>query len=72
MSKSERTAAQRRHAEHYCSVARAAEDLYTKGGESVLAGLGLFDLERENIEAGQKWAAQHERDDDRAAELYTG
>ena len=69
LSKTGRAAAQRRHAVHYVNVARAADDLYKKGGESVLAGLGLFDLERGNIEAGWRWALQHERDDDRAAEL---
>ena len=72
LSETGRAAAQRRHAEHYYNVARAANDLYEKGGESVLAGLGLFDLERGNIEAGQRWASQRERDDDRAAELCVG
>ena len=71
-SKSERAAAQLRHAEHYVNVARAADDLYEEGGESVLAGLGSFDLERGNIEAGQRWASKHEQDDDRAAELCVG
>jgi len=72
LSETERAAAQRRHAEHYARVACAADDLYEKGGESALAGLGLFDLERGNIEVGRRWASQHERDDDRAAELCVG
>jgi tetratricopeptide (TPR) repeat protein len=51
------TAARRRHAEHYCGVLAAANDLYIKGGEQVMVGLGLFDRERRNIETGQAWAA---------------
>lgn len=73
LNKAERAAAQRRHAEHYADVACAADDIYEKGGESVLAGLGLFDLERENIEAGQRWASQHEQhNDDQAAKMCLG
>jgi tetratricopeptide (TPR) repeat protein len=46
-----------KHASHYKDVLSAADDLYTEGGENVLAGLRLFDLEWENIQAGQAWAA---------------
>jgi tetratricopeptide (TPR) repeat protein len=69
LSTTERATAQRRHAQHYAGVARAAEDLYKKGGESVLAGLNVFDLERANIEAGQRWAGENQSNDDRAAAL---
>jgi hypothetical protein len=47
--------AHRRHAEYYLSVLRSAESLYEKGHDNVGAGLRLFDLEWENIRAGQAW-----------------
>jgi tetratricopeptide (TPR) repeat protein len=62
-------AAQRRHAGHYEKVLRAARTLYEQGGESILRGLGLFDLEWGNIAAGQAWAAGHAEGDDAAARL---
>jgi tetratricopeptide (TPR) repeat protein len=65
----ERTAAQRHHAEHYLSVLRSAKGLYKQGHESVRAGLALFDLERPNIEAGQRWAAERAGNDDLAARI---
>ena len=46
-----------RHARHYVEVARAANDLYKQGGEGVLGGLALFDLEWPQIRQGQAWAA---------------
>ena len=52
-------AARARHARHYCGVLATANDLYLKGGERVLAGLALYDLEQRNIAAGQAWAAAH-------------
>ena len=58
-----------RHAEHYMAVLAAANALYLKGGEGVLQGLALFDLERANIEAGQAWAAGRADRDDAAARL---
>ena len=45
-----------RHAEHYKNVLSAADDLYMKGEENILAGLKLFDLEWSNIQSGQSWA----------------
>ncbi len=53
----ERYEAQKRHATHYEAVLRAADELYLKGGDSILRGLALFDLEWVNIQAGQAWAA---------------
>ena len=50
-------AARARHARHYCDVLATADDLYLKGGQGVLAGLALYDLEQRNIAAGQAWAA---------------
>ena len=46
-----------RHAQHYCRVLRGAGQLYLMGGPNQWEGLRLFDAERENIEAGQTWAA---------------
>lgn len=50
-------ATQMRMARHYEGVARTAQQLYLRGGESILHGLALFDLEWSHIEAGQAWAA---------------
>jgi tetratricopeptide (TPR) repeat protein len=63
------TAARQRHAEHYCGVLAAADDLYLKGGAQVVRGLALFDRERRNIETGQAWAAGCAADDPTAARL---
>jgi tetratricopeptide (TPR) repeat protein len=46
-----------RHAQHFGQVLGHANDLYQKGGDSLLAGRALFDRERVNIVAGQAWAA---------------
>jgi len=69
LGEGERDAAQGRHAAHYEGVLRAANELYMQGGESILRGLGLFDLEWGNIQAGQAWAAGHAGEDDEAARL---
>ena len=58
-----------RHARHYAGVARAADKLYGQGGEGVLRGLALFDLEWPQIRRGQAWAAARSAEDDRAAAL---
>ena len=69
LGEEERREAGRRHAEHYVGVARAANELYKQGGEGVLTGLGLFDLEWGNVQAGQAWAAAHAGEDRRMLEL---
>lgn len=69
LDEADRAIAQRRHAEHYLSVLRSAKRLYKQGHESVRAGLALFDLERPNIEAGQRWAAERAESDESAARL---
>ena len=49
--------AQQRHAIHYQFIARYADiNLYLQGGESVLIGLKLFDVEWPNIQTGHAWA----------------
>jgi hypothetical protein len=53
-----------KHASHYKDVLRAAAQLYDQGGEKMLTGLHLFDLEWENIRAGQAWASQSSDDQD--------
>jgi hypothetical protein len=62
-------AARARHARHYCDVLAAADDLFLKGGEGVLAGLALYDLEQRNIAAGQAWATARSEQDEAAARL---
>jgi tetratricopeptide (TPR) repeat protein len=69
LKKDERARAQVLHAAHYQSVLAAADDLYLKGGESVIRGLALFDLEDGNIYAGQAWAASEAATDQNAAKL---
>ena len=56
LSVADRATLQQRHAAHYETVLRAADDLYLKGGENIKQGLASFDAERGNIEAGQAWA----------------
>jgi tetratricopeptide (TPR) repeat protein len=53
----ERTVRQKRFATHYRDVLAAARELYKEGGESLLRGLALFDLEWGNIQAAHAWVA---------------
>jgi hypothetical protein len=69
MREEEREAAASRHARHYLEVIRSAHGLYMQGGESMMHGLALFDLERANIQEGQSWAAAHAVSDHEAATL---
>jgi tetratricopeptide (TPR) repeat protein len=62
-------AAQLRHATHYEQVLRAANELYKQGYDAIVRGLKLFDDERTNIEAGQRWARMHAAQGDEAAHL---
>lgn len=50
--------ASRRFAEYYRDLLGHANSLYQQGGEAVLAGLRLFDIEQLNIRAGQVWAEE--------------
>jgi tetratricopeptide (TPR) repeat protein len=65
-------AAEQRHAGYYEGVLRAADELYMQGGESIMRGLRLFDLEWGNIQVGQARAAMHIGEDDQAARLCSG
>ena len=58
-----------RHAGHYCDVLRAANELYLKGGENILRGLRLFDVEWIHIQAGQAWAMEQIGKEETAAKL---
>jgi tetratricopeptide (TPR) repeat protein len=58
-----------KHASHYKDVLSAADDLYLEGGENVLLGLRLFDLEWENIRTGQAWAVARQGNDPALAKL---
>ena len=69
LANAERATAWQRHAAHYEAVALAADDLYLQGGSGLLQGLGLFDLEWGNIQAGQAWAAAGAAEDEAAARL---
>ena len=57
LSTEERAVGQKRFATHYGEVLAAANELYMKGGESLLRGLALFDLEWGHIQAGHAWVA---------------
>jgi len=71
----ERATGRKRHAIHYMEILTAAENLYRQGDESITQGLALFDLEWENVQAGQTWAAVCAAKDDTAlvmCALYPG
>jgi tetratricopeptide (TPR) repeat protein len=65
----ERDSAQRFQAIHYLGVLSRCDKLYLAGGASMIEGLALFDLERENIEVGQAWAVEQAKVDRQAAEV---
>jgi len=53
----ERAIARHHHAAHYQSVLHEADALYEQGGEFLKQGLELVDLEWQNIQTAQTWAA---------------
>jgi len=57
LSVEEHAVAQKRFATHYKDVLSIADELYMKGGESLLRGLALFDREWGNYQAGHAWVA---------------
>jgi len=69
LTKKEEYKSRLRHSCHYIDVLREDNSLYEKGGEGVVQGLKLFDLERKNIEAGQAWACSHAEEDKEACRL---
>ena len=69
METQEEGEARLRHASYYKDVLSAANNLYGEGGEKILVGLRLFDMEWENIRTGQAWAAAVQRDDPALSKL---
>ncbi len=55
LSAEKRAVVEKRFATHYTDVLATANELYKKGGESLLRGLALFDLEWGNIQSGHAW-----------------
>lgn len=55
LSAEERVVGEKHFAAHFLYVLASAGDLYLEGGESLLRGLALFDLEWGNIQAGHAW-----------------
>jgi tetratricopeptide (TPR) repeat protein len=47
-----------RHARHYQKLLWAANELFLQGKDSLSKGLNLFDINRMNIQFGQKWASE--------------
>jgi len=62
-----RNDAKLRHCEHFRNVLSFATDLYEKG--NVLGGLGIFDLERMNIESAWEWAEKNLSESNEAASI---
>ncbi len=57
LSDAERMVGSKRHATHYKVVLSAADALYLQGGEELIRGLALFDLEWGNIKEGYAWVS---------------
>lgn len=57
LSAEERAVGERRFATHCRDLLATARGLYEEGGESMLRGLALLDLEWGNIQAGHAWVA---------------
>jgi tetratricopeptide (TPR) repeat protein len=57
LSAEERALGQKLFATHYKDVLAVANQLYEKGGDSLLRGLAIFDLEWGNIQEGHAWVA---------------
>ena len=60
---------QRRYATHYQRVSAIADGLYRQGGERLMQGLALFDLEWGNFQTGHAWAVQYADKDTQALGL---
>lgn len=69
LTESERREAQGRHAGHYMNVLRMANYLFSVSAEHRWLGIVLFDIEWQNIRAGQLWAETNTTGDEMAASL---
>ncbi|HCB01476.1 MAG TPA: hypothetical protein DEP19_03750, partial [Anaerolineae bacterium] len=57
------------HAKHYMQVMETADELYLQGGENILLGLRLFDVEWENIRSAHAWITTNVNASESIAEL---
>lgn len=62
-------AAALRHASYYGATLETIDDLYLEGGESIMRGLALFDIEWGNIQAGWAWVKENSAKHGEAAQL---
>ncbi|HET6979278.1 MAG TPA: tetratricopeptide repeat protein [Pyrinomonadaceae bacterium] len=69
LSAEERIVGQERFATHYLYVLSDTNKLYKEGGDSLLRGLALFDLEWGNIQASHAWVAQADAADEYVDQL---
>ena len=58
-----------RHAAHYLTVLRKADNLYLQGGEAIKRGLALFDLEWRNVQQDEMRAGEQLDGNSEAAKL---
>ena len=61
--------AQLRHARFFWFALKSAGDLYKRGGGNIVSAFRAFDVEWNNVSAGQAWAAAT-AESDYAASLY--
>jgi tetratricopeptide (TPR) repeat protein len=59
MGGGEEQSARIKHASHFMEMMNVADALYLEGGENILLGLRLFDLEWEHIRSAQAWIAEN-------------
>jgi tetratricopeptide (TPR) repeat protein len=72
LTRAESDIASLRHARLYLRVLSRVDDFYRKGGNSMVSGLALFDIEWGNIQAGQAWAETNSPQGRAAAKLCSG
>ncbi|HEX7314151.1 MAG TPA: tetratricopeptide repeat protein [Pyrinomonadaceae bacterium] len=58
-----------RHAAYYLKVISICDYIYLRGGENMMRGLAVFDLEWRNIEIGQRWVVSRLRNDEEACRI---
>ncbi len=69
VNKSAMILARKRLATYYLTLLLTARDLFDTGGKERIRGLRLFDMEWENIQAGQAWAEEFSQKDSEADKL---
>ena len=58
-----------RHSKYYADILAASDQLYKFSDGGVSVALELFDMEKANIESGQRWAADHMTETEDSAQL---